>query len=44
MVQTFREQQRKHGQGPYHFMRRTERQTDTVPGRGYGNPDPSPSA
>ena len=37
-VQTFREQQRKHGQGPYHFMRRTEWQTDTVPGRGYGNP------
>ena len=37
-VQTFREQQRKNGQGPYHFMRRTEWQTDTVPGRGYGNP------
>lgn len=37
-VQTFREQQRKHGRGPYHFMRRTEWQTDTVPGRGYGNP------
>jgi len=38
IVQTFREQQRKHGRGPYHFMRRTETQTDTVPGRGYGNP------
>ncbi len=38
IVQTFREQQRKHGPGPYHFMRRTETQTDTVPGRGYGNP------
>ena len=30
--------QRKTNQGPYHFMRRTEWQTDTVPGRGYGNP------
>ena len=38
IVQTFREQQRKDGQGPYHFMRRTEIQTDTVAGRGYGNP------
>ncbi len=38
IVQTFREQQRKHGKGPYHFMRRTETQTDTVAGRGYGNP------
>jgi hypothetical protein len=37
-LQTFREQQRKTGRGPYHFMRRTETQTDTVPGRGYGNP------
>ena len=36
--QTFVEQQRKSGKGPYHFMRRTETQTDTVPGRGYGNP------
>jgi meiotically up-regulated gene 157 (Mug157) protein len=38
IVQTFREQQRKHDRGPYHFMRRTETQTDTVPGHGYGNP------
>ncbi|HEY4416538.1 MAG TPA: glycoside hydrolase family 125 protein [Verrucomicrobiae bacterium] len=38
IVQTFREQQRKHGHGPYHFQRRTETQTDTVAGRGYGNP------
>ena len=38
IVQTFREQQRKHGKGPYHFQRRTETQTDTVAGRGYGNP------
>ena len=37
-LQTFREQQRKTGKGPYNFMRRTEIQTDTVPGRGYGNP------
>ncbi len=37
-LQTFREQQRKDGHGPYHFMRRTEFATDTVPGRGYGNP------
>ena len=37
-LQTFREQQRKTSKGPYHFMRRTEYQTDTVPGRGYGNP------
>jgi len=38
ILQTFREQQRKNGRGPYHFMRRTEWATDTVPGRGYGNP------
>jgi len=38
VLQTFREQQRKHDKGPYHFMRRTEFATDTVPGRGYGNP------
>ena len=37
-LQTFREQQRKTDHGPYHFQRRTETQTDTVPGRGYGNP------
>lgn len=37
-VQTFHEQQRKHGPGPYHFMRRTENQKDTVGGHGYGNP------
>src|SRR5208283_3771410 len=38
VLQTFLEQQRKNGRGPYHFMRRTETATDTVPGRGYGNP------
>jgi meiotically up-regulated gene 157 (Mug157) protein len=38
ILKTFREQQRKDGKGPYSFMRKTEFQTDTVPGRGYGNP------
>jgi uncharacterized protein len=38
IVQTFREQQRKDGHGPYHFQRRTEVQSDTLAGRGYGNP------
>jgi hypothetical protein len=37
-LKTFREQQRKNGKGPYHFQRRTEIQTDTLPGKGYGNP------
>jgi hypothetical protein len=36
--QTFREQQRKHGRGPYHFTRNTSVPTDSLPGRGYGNP------
>ncbi|MEI9962682.1 MAG: glycoside hydrolase family 125 protein [Limisphaerales bacterium] len=38
ILQTFREQQRIGSKGPYHFMRRTEWATDTVPGHGYGNP------
>jgi meiotically up-regulated gene 157 (Mug157) protein len=38
ILQTFREQQRKTGREPYHFMRRTESATDTLPGHGYGNP------
>ena len=38
ILQTFREQQRKQGRGPYRFQRRTEVQTDTVAGGGYGNP------
>lgn len=38
IVRTFREQQRKNGQGPYRFLRRTEWATDSLPGRGYGNP------
>jgi meiotically up-regulated gene 157 (Mug157) protein len=35
---TFREQQRKHDHGPYHFQRNTTTPTDSLPGRGYGNP------
>lgn len=38
VVRTFREQQRKEGQGPYKFQRVTGWQTDTVAGSGYGNP------
>lgn len=38
IVRTFREQQRKHGRGPYHFQRKTSTPTDSLPGRGYGNP------
>jgi uncharacterized protein len=37
-LQTFHEQQRKDGKGPYRFQRRTETQTDTVAGGGYGFP------
>ena len=37
-LKTFREQQRKENRGPYHFQRRTETQTDTLAGKGYGNP------
>jgi len=38
ILQTFHEQQRKNGKGPYHFLRRTEVQTDTLAGNGYGRP------
>ena len=38
ILKTFGEQQRMTGHGPYHFMRLTEKQTDTVCGAGYGNP------
>ena len=38
ILKTFREQQRKDGPGPYKFMRRTERQLDTVQNNGYGHP------
>ena len=37
-LKTFREQQRKTGPGPYRFQRRTETQTDTLAGGGYGRP------
>jgi uncharacterized protein len=37
-VKTFREQQRKHGRGPYHFQRKTENPKDTQFNGGYGNP------
>jgi hypothetical protein len=36
--QTFREQQRKHDHGPYSFQRNTTTPSDSLPGRGYGNP------
>ncbi len=35
---TFVEQQRKSGLGPYKFQRRTERQLDTLSNDGYGSP------
>jgi meiotically up-regulated gene 157 (Mug157) protein len=37
-VQTFKEQQRKHGNGPYSFQRTTAWATDGVPLGGYGYP------
>jgi meiotically up-regulated gene 157 (Mug157) protein len=38
VYQTFRQQQRKTGRGPYKFQRVTGWQSDTVAGGGYGNP------
>jgi hypothetical protein len=38
VVQTFKEQQKKDGHGPYTFMRKTERQLDTMSNNGMGNP------
>lgn len=38
VLKTFREQQRKDDLGPYKFMRRTERQLDTMCNFGWGNP------
>jgi meiotically up-regulated gene 157 (Mug157) protein len=38
IVKTFREQQRKDNNGPYHFQREATSPTDTQFGRGYGNP------
>jgi meiotically up-regulated gene 157 (Mug157) protein len=38
ILTTFKQQQRKDGQGPYHFQRKTEVASDTAPNGGYGNP------
>ena len=38
IVRTFKEQQRKTGEGPYHFQRTTAWATDGVPLSGYGYP------
>lgn len=38
VLQTFKEQQRKDGVGPYKFQRNTERQLDTLNNDGLGNP------
>jgi meiotically up-regulated gene 157 (Mug157) protein len=38
ILHTFKTQQRKDGRGPYHFQRKTEVASDTVPNSGYGNP------
>jgi meiotically up-regulated gene 157 (Mug157) protein len=38
IVQTFREQQRRAGPGPYHFQRQTANALDTQPLGGYGYP------
>lgn len=37
-IATFREQQRKDGPGPYRFLRASDRNTETQPLDGYGNP------
>jgi hypothetical protein len=38
VLKTFKEQQRKNGNGPYRFMRETAWATDSLPLGGYGNP------
>ena len=38
VLQTFKEQQKKNGHGPYTFQRKTERQLDTMSNNGLGNP------
>ena len=38
IVQTFREQQRKDGLGPYTFQRNSQYATDSIPMKGYGYP------
>ncbi|RDC57891.1 glycoside hydrolase family 125 protein [Pedobacter chinensis] len=37
-LKTFKEQQRKHDKGPYHFQRETTQPTDSLPMAGYGFP------
>ena len=38
VLHTMRQQQRKHGPGPYHFQRAALNPTDTLDDNGYGNP------
>ena len=38
VVRTFREQQRKDGDGPYHFQRKASNPVDTLPLNGFGAP------
>ncbi|CAN5540754.1 glycoside hydrolase family 125 protein [soil metagenome] len=38
VVQTFRVQQRKQGDGPYHFQRNSTVSTEMLPAAGFGNP------
>ncbi len=38
IIKTFRDQQRVHNKGPYHFQRSAASPTDTQFGSGYGNP------
>jgi len=38
IVKTFRDQQRLHGNGPYHFQRKAANPVDTLPLNGYGAP------
>lgn len=38
VVATMRVQQRKDGEGPYRYLRTTNIATETLPGKGYGNP------
>ncbi|MFK2901579.1 glycoside hydrolase family 125 protein [Dyella jejuensis] len=38
VLKTFREQQRKHGSGPYHYQRTSDVPTETLMLNGYGHP------
>ncbi len=38
VIATMRQQQRKHGDGPYHFQRASKISTETLPNNGFGNP------